>query len=220
MSTEKRGGRRDAIIEAAYSCMAKGGYDRTSTAQICAAAGVSSGTFFHYFPTKADVLVAILESGLEHTREVFARIRARATPDAQGALELWCEHVLQEASDDDLAGFDSVLGAVPDHPGVAAALKTEGALVHDLLTDLIALGQAQETMRTDLAPARVATWLAILANGLLGHAADEGSIQINELRPEFVDIVGQLVRPRQPTPGCARSVNSTISGRCRRPLGE
>ena len=37
MNTEKQGGRRDAIIEAAYSCMARGGYDRTSTAQIRAA---------------------------------------------------------------------------------------------------------------------------------------------------------------------------------------
>ncbi len=194
MNTEKQGGRRDAIIEAAYSCMARGGYDRTSTAQICAAAGVSSGTFFHYFPTKADVLVAILESGIVHTRDVFARIRATAAQDAQGALDLWCEHVLQEASDDDLAGFDSVLGAVPDHPGVAAALKAERALVRDDLTELVALGQAQATMRTDLTAARIAIWLGILADGLLGHAVQEGSTGIDELRSEFVDIVGQLVR--------------------------
>lgn len=196
MSTDKQGGRRDAIIEAAYSCMARGGYDRTSTAQICAAAGVSSGTFFHYFPTKADVLVAILESGLANTREVFARIRVVATQDAREALNLWCEHVLQEASDDDLAGFDSVLGAVPHHPGVAAALKAESAVVRDSLAELIALGQTQATMRTDLTPARIATWLGILADGLLGHAVREGSSGIDQLRPEFVDIVGQLVRPR------------------------
>lgn len=196
MSTDKQGGRRDAIIEAAYSCMARGGYDRTSTAQICTAAGVSSGTFFHYFPTKADVLVAILESGLANTGEVFARIRVVATQDAREALNLWCEHVLQEASDDDLAGFDSVLGAVPHHPGVAAALKAESAVVRDSLTELIALGQTQATMRTDLTPARIATWLGILADGLLGHAVQEGSSGIDQLRPEFVDIVGQLVRPR------------------------
>lgn len=196
MSTEKQSGRRDAIVEAAYSCMAKGGYDRTSTAQICAAAGVSSGTFFHYFPTKADVLVAILETGVEHTREAFARIRATAARDAREALDLWCEHVLREASDDDLAGFDSVLGAVPDHPGVAAALKAESALVRDGLTEVVAFGQAQATMRTDLPAARIATWLGILADGLLGHAVQEGSAAIDELRPEFIAIVAQLMRPR------------------------
>lgn len=196
MNPEKQGGRRDAIVEAAYNCMAKGGYDRTSTAQICAAAGVSSGTFFHYFPTKADVLIAILESGIEHTRQVFARIHATAAQDARAALELWCDHVLQEASDDDLAGFDSVLGAVPDHPGVTAALRAERALVRGGLTELVTLGQAQTTMRTDLTAARIATWLGILADGVLGHAVQEGSSEIAELRPEFVDIVGQLVRPR------------------------
>ncbi len=195
MATESRPARREAIIAAAYSCMARGGYERTSTAQICAAAGVSSGTFFHYFPTKAAVLVAILESGLEETRQSLEEIRPLASRDARAAIERWCDHILEEASDEDLAGFDAVLGAVPDHPDVVAALQAETVLVREFLTGLVAAGQEQGSVRTDLDADRLATWLSIVANGVLGHAVEAGSGSTRDLRPELIDLVDRLLRP-------------------------
>ncbi|WP_454295262.1 TetR/AcrR family transcriptional regulator [Salana multivorans] len=195
MATESRPDRREAIIAAAYSCMARGGYERTSTAQICAAAGVSSGTFFHYFPTKAAVLVAILEAGLEETRQSLEEIRPLASRDARAAIERWCDHVLEEASDEDLAGFDAVLGAVPDDPGVVAALQAETHLVREFLTDLLTAGQEQGVVRTDATAERLATWLSIVANGVLGHAFEAGSRSTGELRPELLDVVDRFVRP-------------------------
>lgn len=68
--------RRDAILSEAYRQFAVAGYDRTSTASICRAAGISSGTFFHYFPTKLDALVGVLRSGLQQTRQALSRIEA------------------------------------------------------------------------------------------------------------------------------------------------
>lgn len=54
--------RRLGIIDAALTRFAADGYEATTTASICAEAGIGSGTFFHYFPTKADVLLGILSS--------------------------------------------------------------------------------------------------------------------------------------------------------------
>lgn len=195
MARDRRPDRREAIISAAYVCMARGGYERTSTAQICAAAGVSSGTFFHYFPTKAAVLVAILESGLEETREALEEIRPLAAGDARAAIERWCDHVLDEASDEDLAGFDAVLGAVPDHPDVAAALQAETVLVRGFLTELVTAGQEQRTVRADLPAEQLATWLSILANGVLGHVFEDGARAADEVRPELLDLVDRFLRP-------------------------
>lgn len=195
MSVEKRSGRRSAIIEAAYSCMARNGYERTSTAQICAAAGVSSGTFFHYFPTKAAVLVAILDGWLDHTRDAFERIRPTAAHDARAALDQWRDHVLEEASDEDLAGFDAVLGAVPDHPEVTAALQAEKALVQEFLTGLVTAGQHQGTIRTDLSADRIATWLGILADGVLTNAVEDSTFSTTTVRPELDDLIDRMLRP-------------------------
>lgn len=195
MGAPKRNAKREAIIEAGYALMARNGYERTSTAQICTAAGVSSGTFFHHFPTKVDLLLAILDSGLEYTGEALARIRPTLVVDARAALNEWCEHVLAEAADENLAGFDAVLGAVPHHPEIKAALGAEATLVHGFLTELSEAGQRQGVIRDDLASDRIATWLNILANGVLGHAVTEGSQSVAALRPELVDVVDRLVRP-------------------------
>lgn len=195
MTVIRRTARRIAIVDAAYRCMARHGYERTTTAQICQHAGVSSGTFFHYFPTKAAVLVAILEDGLHHTREVFERIRDTAARDAAAALDQWRDHVLTEASDENLAGFVAVLGAVPDNTEVVAALRAETALIRQVLTELVAAGQQQATMRTDLAPDRIAAWLGIVARGVLEHATEEGAVVPDALRPEMTDVLTRLVRP-------------------------
>lgn len=195
MGSIRRTDRRAAIVAAAYRCMAQNGYERTTTALICSSAGVSSGTFFHYFPTKAAVLAAVLQDGLHHTREAFAGIRDTATRDAVSALDLWRDHVLDEASDEYLAGFVAVLGAVPDNPEVAAALRAETTLVQEVLTELVAAGQKQATMRTDLPPDRIAAWLAIVARGVLEHAAEKGRVAPETLRPEMTDVITRLVRP-------------------------
>lgn len=195
MTIARHTARRATIVDAAYRCMARHGYERTTTAQICKNAGVSSGTFFHYFPTKAAVLAAVLEDGLQHTREAFERIRATATRDAAAALDQWRDHVLDEASDENLAGFVAVLGAVPDNAEVAAALRAETALIREVLTELVAAGQAQATMRADRPPDRIAAWLAIVARGVLEHAAEEGAVVPDALRPEMTDVITRLVRP-------------------------
>jgi TetR/AcrR family transcriptional regulator, transcriptional repressor of aconitase len=191
---ERHAARRLAIIDAAFTCFAAEGYAGATTGAICREAGIGSGTFFHYFPTKAAVLAAVLEDGLRHTREVFAGIRGTAARDAVAALDLWRDHVLAEAADENLAGFVAVLGAVPDNPDVAAALRAESTLIQEVLSDLVAAGQSQGTMRTDRAPDRIATWLGIVAAGLLEHAAEEGPVVPDVLRPEMTDVLTRLVR--------------------------
>jgi AcrR family transcriptional regulator len=189
MATE----RRADIVGAAYRCMARHGYERTTTALICRSAGVSSGTFFHYFPTKAAVLVAVLQDGLRETREVFAGIRETAAHDAVAALARWRDHVLDQAADPDLAGFVAAIGAVPDDAGVVAALRAETALVREALTYVVAAGRRQGTMRADRTPERVAAWLDIVARGLLEVAAEEGPIAPDVMRPEMDDAIIRLV---------------------------
>ena len=52
------------ILQAAQQLFASGGYDATGVAEICKTAGVSKGAFYHHYPSKQAVFLALLENWL------------------------------------------------------------------------------------------------------------------------------------------------------------
>src|SRR5690625_7667153 len=68
---ERHRARRLHITDAGLTVVARHGYAGATTAAICREAGIGSGTFFHYFPTKESLVVAILAEGTAETQEFF-----------------------------------------------------------------------------------------------------------------------------------------------------
>lgn len=58
---ERREGTIAALLDATVACLAERGYAATSTAAVCAEAGVSQGALFRHFPTRQALLVATAE---------------------------------------------------------------------------------------------------------------------------------------------------------------
>jgi TetR/AcrR family transcriptional repressor of nem operon len=52
---------RERILFAAMTLFSEKGYLSTSVADILREAGANSGSLYHFFPTKQDVLLAVLE---------------------------------------------------------------------------------------------------------------------------------------------------------------
>lgn len=72
--------RRAKILETAVQLFAQNGFHGTSTRQIAAAAGITEGLIFHYFPTKNHLLEAILASDHSYFNDLRA-ILANAAQD-------------------------------------------------------------------------------------------------------------------------------------------
>ncbi len=58
---ERREGTIAALLDATVACLAERGYAATSTAAVCAEAGVSQGALFRHFPSRQALLVATAE---------------------------------------------------------------------------------------------------------------------------------------------------------------
>ena len=71
----KTGAKRDArskLLDAALSVIRTKGYSAASVDELCAAAGVTKGAFFHYFKSKDELGVAAADHWSELTGALFA----------------------------------------------------------------------------------------------------------------------------------------------------
>ena len=163
--------RRLVIIDAALTVFAERGYDGATTAEICRRAGIGSGTFFHYFPTKLAVLLAILELG---TREMGEQAEAYAgRTDPLGVLLDIVERGADDAAEPRMPGFVRAVAGVMHVPEVATALDEDTRAQRGLILPWVEQAQRAGEIRTDLTPGRVTSWLYLLTDGFLGRIAAE-----------------------------------------------
>src|SRR5689334_16844860 len=72
---------RTKLLDAARDVIRVKGYAATSVDDLCAAAGVTKGAFFHHFKSKEDLAVAAAEFWGETTGAFFAAAPYHALPD-------------------------------------------------------------------------------------------------------------------------------------------
>lgn len=67
--------RYDAIVQTAESLFAEKGYENVSTQEIARTAGVSKALIYHYFKTKEELLIDIMERGRASMSSLLTSIR-------------------------------------------------------------------------------------------------------------------------------------------------
>lgn len=114
---QRREGTIGALLEATVSCLTERGYAATSTAAVCAAAGVSQGALFRHFPTRQGLLVATAEhvaslnvatfratvsAEVDTVEDVVAVLSHLRTVVLSPANQTWRELLVAARADDDL----------------------------------------------------------------------------------------------------------------------
>ena len=60
---------RENIINSAYECFAKIGYDQTDVEEICRRANLTKGAFYYHFSSKQDLFLEILDQWINRVTE-------------------------------------------------------------------------------------------------------------------------------------------------------
>ncbi|WP_150461769.1 TetR/AcrR family transcriptional regulator [Nesterenkonia ebinurensis] len=202
--------RRLHIIDAGLTVFARLGYHRATTAAICGEAGIGSGTFFHYFPTKDSLAVAILREGAAETTAFFAEQEGRS--DAAGVLFDYVRHALDDLSDPRAAGFITAISGLGAHEEITTVLQDEESVVRENLTSWVERAQRDGQIRDDLSVERITEWILLLCEGFASRVTASARFDVASERPLLLQLLSRfLAQPPercecpQPGPGTERT---------------
>ncbi len=154
-------------------CVAEMGYSQATIREIARAADMTSGSLYHYFPNKSELLKATVR---EIDEIALPRLRAAAARDDDVVDRL--EAVLDESHRlmrdyPYLAAFDRAMRAEstahpragrPRHPGPKA--------LRDIINDVIEDARAKGALPPDTGPAAASNAVYALTRGLTERAAN------------------------------------------------
>ena len=190
----KHEAKRAAIVDAAAGCFAEKGFERTTTADICRAAGISSGSLFHYFPNKRAVFTAIFTDDAAETAE---RLETAAEADDPLAALL---DVVEE-----LAGQivqPGVVRIVLEAAAQAARDDEFAQLIHrndSALRDGLAvlIGRAEDAGLIDpgVTPRAAAGWVAGLIDAMISRVSLDPGLDLAAELAILRTILIRFLRP-------------------------
>lgn len=156
---------RDQLAATACHLFTEQGYEATTVEQIAAAMDVSSRTFFRYYPTKADVATALLQTVGLNTLQALA-VRPRTEP-LMTSLRI-AAHAPVDACQERTGEVFKVLRMLEGNPALRGHLHEEQVRMRDQLASTIAdrleIGEA-----SDLRPRLIADLLVSALGAALDH---------------------------------------------------
>ncbi len=183
--------RKQELLKIAYDMFLSRGYENTSVDEIIAGAQIAKGTFYYYFPSKEQLLEAVIDMMIESEAETVRRIIGSDLPVPQKIV----------------AVITSVKPAESEQPIQDALMRPENVLMHDrirkklievivpLLSEVIEEGVGQGIFACDHIPERVRMLLVISNATFNERAFTERDIAV------FIDMMEKLLGADQGTMG-------------------
>ena len=173
----------DCIVEAARSAFRERGYD-TSLDQIAKDAGVGPGTLYRHFPSRDDLIDAVMQSWVDHVEETAEKVLTHEGAPRE-VLLAWFEEYVRLISVHKGAPA-KITGAMGDESSPIRTkchvLQAAGGRVLDRLRDA-------DAVRDDVTPLQVARLV-----GGVATVADQSDLDLASVRPMLEVLADGLLK--------------------------
>ncbi|RSN59010.1 TetR family transcriptional regulator [Amycolatopsis sp. WAC 04182] len=190
----KHEAKRRAILDAAAGCFAMKGFEKTTTAEICRAAGISTGSLFHYFPNKRAVFVGIFEQDADETAALLAA--AEELEDPWEAILQVITHVSEQLLHPVIAKLVlEVAAQCSRDPELARLIQGNDRALRDGLVGLVTRAVDAGRIDPGFEPKTVASWLVALVDAPLSRVILEPDLDPAAELAVMKELIARFLRP-------------------------
>jgi AcrR family transcriptional regulator len=141
---------RERIITCARESFAAEGFEGTTNKEIAARAGVSTTALYHYFPSKADLYIAVCDSITLSFAGAFEKVTSCNHTLEDRIQALFEEIGKQGTTAPSITGFTTGISTVVRrHPEVSRGANAFGTELRRMVIDLISTAEEKELILGD-----------------------------------------------------------------------
>ncbi|MFM8626166.1 MAG: TetR/AcrR family transcriptional regulator [Actinomycetota bacterium] len=157
---------RARIVDHALVLFGTEGFDATTNRRIAKLVGISSAALYHYFPSKAEIYVAVCGAITDRFADVFARV-TDAEPTLAGRLaRIMDENIDLGRTAPALLGFVAgIPTAVQKHPEIAHGAETLSVSFRKMVRDMVEGGTEPDAILGGTPAAGFADLVMVVLSG-------------------------------------------------------
>ncbi|MEO3782340.1 TetR/AcrR family transcriptional regulator [Actinocorallia sp. B10E7] len=191
---------RARVLDAAKKLFLERGVEGTTAVDLASAARISRATFFNYFGTKDDLLLALWQEQVGNLGSLITQLLARPAPTEERILLLFTD--LVEAVDR-RPGYLAMVAFELERAENRETTAVRSALFHEQLRRIIDAGLEQGDVRTDYGPALLTEMVGAVYLSVLRHLRLESDYDLRAHAPEAGRFIAGTMATRRlsPKPG-------------------
>ena len=174
VSAEHKDAVRRRILDAALTCLERNDYQDVTTRELLSEAGLSTGTFYNYFPSKEDLYETLAEEALGADIARIVAASDQGVPVGQGLLAFLQEYVL--ANPATAIAVSSLRARMHAGPAAAEAVTRLNQFVVDAFAPLVKESTEEGFLRADVDPEALIELVDLVWDGM-GRRAAQNTFQ-------------------------------------------
>ena len=187
--------RQETILRSACGVFVRDGFHAASMKDICAAAGMSPGSVYRYYPSKEALIQALIES--DRTRWLAAMDALPMERGLMAALEALAELGLEDLENRGfLRLWVETSAEASRNPRVAGLLRETDQVLQGRLADLIRSAQRSGSIASETAPQVLSCLIFAAFDGLVLRATFDPALDTRTLTRGFLDFIGRAIGTR------------------------
>lgn len=190
-NTQLQSDRRAEILAAAQRCFAQNGFHQTSMQEICAAAGMSPGNLYRYFPSKEAIIAGIAE---RDRAEVGAQLaNAQFTTDFFATFAALARHHFVERTSEEVGLCAEIMSESRRNPTIAKIMQDFDQEVKERLVSMLRTAAERRDISSDIDFEGVVTMMMVIADGVWWRRAVDPNFNAEAVLPIFMDITRHML---------------------------